>query len=334
MHYLRIENVEAGMKLARPIVGDDGKKLVGAGVSIGEKVLERMREMGFQGAYIDTAGFEDIIIEDVIPDTLRAKAFETLYDGDINGTVSVGRKMVQELKFKNVLKLDLLDIKNDKNYVFKHSVSVAVFSVVLGLGCDLNISQLENLAIAGLLHDIGKLDLRKRVLNSKHVFNNQEMDEMKKHPILAYETLKDYAEVSSVTRNSILFHHENLDGSGYYKMAGEKIGLFPRILRIADTYDALTAHREYRTAESPASAIEYIMANSGKLFDQELVSIFIKSVPFYPVGITLRLSNGEVAVVVDNQLNPMRPILRCMDKRTINLAEDAAYRSVLIEEMM
>lgn len=334
MHYLRIENVHSGMKLARPIMGDDGKKLVGEGVSISEKILERMKEMGFQGAYIDAEGFEDIVIEDVIPDALRAKAFETLYTGDINGTVSVGKQMVQELKFKDILKLDLLDIKNDNNYVFKHCVSVAVYSIVLGIGCDLNISQLENLAAAGLLHDIGKLDLRKRVLNARHIYNEKEKDEMKKHPLLAYETLKDFAVVSSVTRNSILFHHENLDGSGYYNLEGDKIGLFPRILRIADTYDALTAHREYREAESPSSAIEYIMANAGKLFDREIVNMFIKCFPFYPVGITLQLSNGEMAVVMDNRQNPMRPMLRTMDGRTVDLAEDAGYRSVTIEKMM
>lgn len=334
MHYLRIENLEPGMKLAKPIIGDDGSMLVGCGVTISPVILKRMVSMGFQGAYIDTPGLEDILVDDVIPDELRTKAFDALYRGDIMSCITIAKKMVQEIKYKETLKLDLLDIKNDKNYVFKHCVSVAVFSVVLGVGYGLNEEQLDNLAIAGLLHDIGKLEVKKKVLNAKHVYNEREMDEMKKHPMNAYEMLKGYPALTSVTRNSILFHHENLDGTGYYGITGEKLGIFPRILRITDSYDALTAQRKYRDAVTPADAIEYIMGNVNTLFDKELVDIFVKEFPIYPVGFTLRLTNGEVGIVVSNAANSMRPLLKTMDGKTIDLAMDPKYRSVLIEKMM
>lgn len=334
MHYLRIENLKPDMKLAKPIMGEDGRMLVGAGVSISPIILKRMVGMGFQGAYIEAPGFEDIVIDDVIPDEMRAKAFDALYRGDVMTCVALAKKMVQEIKYKEILKLDLLDIKNDKNYVYKHCVSVAVFSIVLGVSYGLTEEQLNNLAVAGLLHDIGKLDIKKKVLNAKHVYNEKEMDEMKKHPMNAYEELKDYPGISSVTRNSILFHHENLNGTGYYGITGEKLGVFPRILRITDTYDALTAQRKYRDAVTPADAMEYIMSNVGTLFDRDLVEIFVKKFPIYPIGFTVKLSNGEMAVVVDNSGNAMRPVMRTMDGRNIDLAQDAAYRSVLIDKMM
>lgn len=334
MHYLRIENIQSGMKLAKAVVGDDGRVLVGAGVTISPTILKRMTGMRFQGAYIDTPGLEDIVVDDVIPDALRAKAFDALFRGDFMSCASIAKQMVQELKYKETLKLDLLDIKNDKNYVFKHCVSVAVFSIVLGIGYSLNEEQLNNLAIAGLLHDIGKLEVKKKVLNAKHIYNEKEMDEMKKHPMNAYETLKDYPGLSSVTRNSILFHHENLDGSGYYGITGDKLGVFPRILRITDTYDALTAQRQYREAETPADAIEYLMSNVNTLFDKDLVDVFVKKFPIYPVGFTLKLSNGEIGVVESNAMNSMRPLLKSLDGKTIDLASDSSYRSVMIEKMM
>lgn len=322
------------MKLAKAVVGDDGRVLVGAGVTISPTILKRMTGMRFQGAYIDTPGLEDIVVDDVIPDALRAKAFDALFRGDFMSCASIAKQMVQELKYKETLKLDLLDIKNDKNYVFKHCVSVAVFSIVLGIGYSLNEEQLNNLAIAGLLHDIGKLEVKKKVLNAKHIYNEKEMDEMKKHPMNAYETLKDYPGLSSVTRNSILFHHENLDGSGYYGITGDKLGVFPRILRITDTYDALTAQRQYREAETPADAIEYLMSNVNTLFDKDLVDVFVKKFPIYPVGFTLKLSNGEIGVVESNAMNSMRPLLKSLDGKTIDLALDSSYRSVMIEKMM
>lgn len=334
MHYLRIENIQPGMKLAKAVIGDDGRVLVGTGVTISPTILKRMTGMRFQGAYIETPGLEEIVVDDVIPDALRTKAFEALFKGDYMSCAAIAKQMVQELKYKETLKLDLLDIKNDKNYVFKHCVSVAVFSIVLGIGYSLNEEQLNNLAIAGLLHDIGKLDVKKKVLNAKHIYNEKEMDEMKKHPMNAYETLKDYPGLSSVTRNSILFHHENLDGSGYYGITGDKLGIFPRILRITDTYDALTAQRQYREAETPADAIEYLMSNVNTLFDKDLVDIFVKEFPIYPVGFTLKLSNGEIGVVESNAMNSLRPLLKSLEGKTIDLASDSSYRSVLIEKMM
>lgn len=334
MQYFRIEHLKAGMILAKSIIGDNGSLLVKSGNTISETILNRMVSMGFQGAYIEVPTFSDIIVDDVISDDIRAAAFEALRQQHIVEAVQIAKKMVRELKYKETLKLDLLDIKNDKNYVYKHCVSVAVFSIVLGIGLGLNEEQLENLSVAGLLHDLGKLDIKKKVLNAKHIYNEKEMDEMKKHPMNAYEALKDYPFISSVSRNSILFHHENLDGSGYYNISGEKLGIFPRILRVADTYDALTARRKYREAQSPADAIEYIMSNVGTLFDKDVVDVFTKRFPIYPIGFTVRLSNHELAVIVSNEVSSLRPQVRLMDGTNIDLSSDPAYRSILIEELM
>lgn len=334
MHYLKIEHISPDMKLAKAIVGDDGRLLVGAGANISSTILKRMTSMGFQGAYIDAKGFEDIVVEDVIPDEMRAEAFDALFRDDIMESVSIAKRMVKEMKYKDTLKLDLLDIKNSKNYEYKHCVSVAVFSIAIGVGCGLTEEQLENLAVAGLLHDIGKFDIKKRVLNTKHVYNDKEMDEMKKHPMYAYEALKDYTAVSSVTRNSILFHHENLDGSGYYNATADKLGIFPRILRVADTYDALTAQRKHREAYSPAYAMEYIMSNVGTLFDKDVVDVFCREFPIYPTGFTYRLSNGKFAIIVSNEGSSLRPKIRLIDKTDIDLALDPDYRSTMIEEML
>lgn len=334
MQYLRIEHLSPDMELAKSIVGDDGRLLVNAGHRISETVLKRMVNMGFQGAYIETPGFEDVMIDDVIPDEMRAQAFDALYRNDYEVCVSLAKKIVLEMKYKETLNLDLLDIKNTKNYEYRHSISVAVYAVAVGVGYGMTEEQLNNLAVAGLLHDIGKFDVKKRVLRAKHVYNDKEMDEMKKHPMYSYEALKDYPTISSVTRNSILFHHENLDGTGYYGITEDKLGAFPRILRVVDTYDALTAQRQHRQAYSPAYAMEYIMSNVGTLFDKNIVDIFTRQFPIYPNGFTLKLSNGEIGVVTSNSDNPMRPRIRRMDKIDINLATDPDYRSVIIEDMI
>lgn len=334
MYYISIKHMQPGMVLAKPIIGENGNILLNSGSTVSETTLRRIVDMGFQGAYLDLPEFSDIEVDDIIGNELRLSAFEALKDYDIPRAVQYAKQIVQELKYKEILKLDLMDIKNDKNYVYKHSISVCIFAVVLGIASGMNEEQLDSLAIAGLLHDIGKFEIKKKVLYSPSKYNKKEMDEMKKHPVLAYESLQTYAMVSSVSRNSVLFHHENLDGSGYYGITEDKLGAFPRILRIVDVYDSLTTMKKYREAQAPAQAIEYLMANVGSLFDKELVETFVKWFPMYPVGFTVKLSNDETGVIASNSENAMRPHIRMFDGKEIDLATNPAYRSTTIVEFV
>lgn len=334
MYYTSIKHLQPGMMLAKPIIGETGNILLNTQNVISPTTLKRIINMGYQGAYLDYPAFDDIIVDDIISNDLRQMAFAALQDFDIPRAVTLAKKIVKELKYKEVLKMDLLDIKNDKNYVYKHSISVCIFSVVIGIAYGMNEEQLENLAVAGLLHDIGKFEIKKKVLYSKNIYNKKDMDEMKKHPVLAYETLQEYGMVSSVSRNSVLFHHENLDGTGYYSISADKLGVFPRILRIADTYDSLTALKKYRDAQPPAQAIEYLMANVNTLFDKDIVQLFVQSFPMYPVGFAVKLSNGEIGVIASNEENAMRPKIRLFDGQLINLATNPDYRSTTITEFV
>ncbi len=334
MHYIKMEHLQPGMILGKSIIGDTGSFLLNAGKELTPTILTRMKDMGFQGAYIDNSIFSDIQVEDIIDTNLNREAFAALASDNIEKCVSIARKILRELKYKEVVNVDLLDIKSDKNYVFKHSISVAVFSLVIGIGLQLNEEQLENLAIAGLLHDIGKLHIDEDVLYSRNKFSSMDMEEMKKHPIIAFELLKDQPLVSSVSRNAILFHHENLNGTGYYEAWGDRIGIFPRILRVADVYDSMTTLKKYRDANSPAETIEYIMANTGTLFDSDVVEVFSKKFPLYPVGFTLLLSNKTLAVVTSNRNNPLRPQVRLFNGKDIDLSSDPNYRNVTIAGMI
>lgn len=334
MHYLSINRLMPGMVLAKSIIGDNGSVLLSNQSKLTDKILIRMKDMDFQGAYIDTPLFSEIEVDDIIDDEIRFKAFKALKDQDIDSAVRFAKEIVKQIKYKETLKLDLLDIKSENNYVFKHSISVAIFAAVVGVGYKMTEEQLENLTIAGLLHDLGKLEIKRKVLYSKNKFNKADMDEMKKHPLIAFEALKDYGQVSSVSRNAILFHHENLDGTGYYNVTEEQIGIFPRILRVVDTYDSLTALKSYRKAYSPEDAMEYIMSSVDTLFDKTVVEVFMKKFPIYPVGFTVRLTNNEAAVVVSNERSPMRPIIKLFNGKTVDLSQDVNYRSVMVSEIL
>lgn len=334
MRFVTFEHVTKGMILGRPVYNDNGNILIRDGAEISDAALKHLEPLGLQGLYIKEEGFDDVVIEDVVPEKLRSMAYDALAKGDYSLCVSLAKSFVSEIRSTHNPSFDLLDLKTFKNYEYHHCVSVAIYSIGLGIKLGLNEEQLDNLAVAGILHDIGKFDVKKRVLNSKQIYNDKQMDEMMKHPMYSYEEVKENPNVSSVSRNAILFHHENLDGSGYYGIGEEKLGTLPRILRIIDTYDALTATRRHRPAFFPDFAFRSLVQDAGKIYDTEIVRTFVNSFPMYPLGFTVRLGNGEEGVVVAQTEDVERPKIRLLKGGAINLLKDSDYKSIEIKEII
>lgn len=107
-----------------------------------------------------------------------------------------------------------------------------------------------------------------------------------------------YSTIPASALVAIEDHHERFDGCGYpNKKKGDEISPLGRIITIADVYDAMTSTRSYHKAELPSNVIEYIMGNSGTMFDPRLVKLFISKVAPFPVGTTVELSDGRSGVV-------------------------------------
>jgi len=334
MRYVPAEHIIKGMILALPIMSDNGSVLVNSGLPISDAVIKHINTMGLQGAYIEEPGFEDVIVEDILPQSMKNSAYEALMQGSYDNCVTIAKNMVREIKSIRNRTINMIDLKSFKNYEYHHCVSVAMYAICLGYAMNMTDDQVDNLAVAGILHDIGKFDVKKRVLNTKQIYNDKQMDEMMKHPMYSYEELKDQTNVSSVSRNAVLFHHENLDGSGYYKITADKLGPAPRILRVIDTYDALTATRRQRAAFSPSLSFKIIVKDAGKIYDKEIVRTFIKTFPMYPLGYTVKLSHGVIAVVIGQTEDMERPIVRTLEGEEINLHTDKEYKGIKIEDKL
>ena len=330
MRYLTVKNLKPGMVVARPLLDEKGNMLLNKGNKISPTVFNRIQTMEVQGLYIEDEISEGIVVENLIDPDLKINAVKALMDNDISKAMLLAKEVVKDLKRQESLKVNLIDIKNNKNYTYKHCVATCIYAVIIGLSFRMTEEQLENLAIAAMLHDIGKFSIDEAVLHKRGKFTEKDMEAMKAHPKNAYETLSLIPEISSVSRNAILYHHENVDGSGYYNVPKDKQTAYTRILHVVDVYDALCSERKYRAAYSPSEAIEYIMGNADKMFDPIVVKALAHSFPLYPVGLTLKLSNGEEAIVYSNEINSMRPVIRTMDGKLVDLSTDPVYRSITI----
>ncbi|MCE4537036.1 HD-GYP domain-containing protein [Pelomonas sp. P7] len=195
--------------------------------------------------------------------------------------------------------LSLARLKNKDNYTYMHSVAVCGLMVALARHMGLDAAAQREAGLAGLLHDVGKMQMPLEVLNKPGALTDAEFSVMRSHPERGWELLKDGAKVPASALDVCLHHHEKIDGTGYpHKLAGDQISLFARMGAVCDVYDAITSTRPYKSAWDPAGSLQRMAQWKGQ-FDPVVFQAFVKSVGIYPAGTLVRLQSGRLAVVID-----------------------------------
>lgn len=164
-----------------------------------------------------------------------------------------------------------IDLSVEEN--ISHGVCVSNLAYAVAKELNLPEEECHKLAIAGFLHDIGKIKLNTYVYDREKTFTIDEMRYMRLHPSLGYAILKE-RDYDEDILEAVLYHHENYDGSGYPKnLAGEEIPLGGRILRVCDAFGALISNRPCREAFDKDTALE-IMVEEAKYFDMRVYLAF------------------------------------------------------------
>lgn len=322
MRYVRTEHLEKGMVIVYTLYDSCENVLLKANKKLTQQYINRIRQMDIPGLYV----FEDDDIETharIVSETTRIHAIKSLKKLNIDECIFIANTIVDEIRACESIVIETMRLSSYDNYTYTHSVNVDIYSVILGIALGFTDDELRKLSQAALLHDIGKTCLPVEILNKPGKLTPEEYEEIQKHCRYGYNLLKNNPDISSVTRNAILSHHENEDGSGYPRnLSADKIHKFAKIIHIADVYDALTTKRVYKDAMNPADALEYLMAQADVQFNKEMVATFLQYIAPYPLGVTVELSNGKSAVVVQNHRDMLsRPKVRLFDGTFINLMD-------------
>ena len=188
------------------------------------------------------------------------EAFDTIIFGDGNiSEEDIIRKAESLFASKTSIQLfDLLHcMKSIDDSVYAHSINVALISRAIGKWLKLPQAELNELTIAGMLHDIGKAEIPSEILNKTGKLTDEEFELIKSHALKGSKLLKK-AGFNSDIQFAALQHHERSDGSGYPRgLEADEISDFASIIAIADVYDAMTSARSYRT---PKCAFQVIAA--------------------------------------------------------------------------
>ena len=209
----------------------------------------------------------------------------------------------------------LTRVKNKDHYTAEHSLRVAILSIALGKFLGMNNDELELLGLCGLLHDIGKTQIPKDILNKPGKLSDVEIRVIQKHSILGFELISPDHTIDPIIKDVIKNHHKRIDGDGYPKQIdGETLTVYCRIISIIDTYDTITSDTCYKQGQSPREALKELFNQRDKQFDGKLVEAFIKMMGIYPAGSLVEMSNGEVGIVIstdpDKKLSPKVELVR------------------------
>lgn len=324
MRLMYVEELKAEMVVAKPIYNEDGLCLVNVNFVLTDRIIERIKTLDYDRIWIKDE-FDDV--SDYLSDELKLKAVRTIksvFTGYAsNKKASCDPKKIDALKdvVENVVEeiignrhcvIQLSNLRNFNNSMYEHAVDVARVAVLIGANMDFNKKQLFALCEAAMLHDIGKTQLSPHLLTKTEEFTQTELEELTKHPALGYRIMKDTDKFTVAAYIAVLQHHERYDGTGFPEgMKGDKINVFSRIIKIADVYSNMRSGTSNTKAYPQSEIIEYFYADGSRQFDPNILQIFLSKVPIYEIGQIIKLSNGNKAVVVQNNEGALaRPIVR------------------------
>lgn len=311
MRLAKLNDELVGEVLGTIIKSNTGQRLLNNGNVISEKLVERLIQHGMNCIYIEDEN-TDLKFEDNLDQTIRHQILTIINEifDDIRKTNSI-----DEYKLTNLVRKKIFlymsnepitvpigrSIKGDDQA--NHALNVCLLSVATGIRYGLNSEQLELLAMAALIHDIGKLLMH--------------ADDTLHHHKIAYDFLK--SRISSMRLyNIIRFHHETLDGKGPEKLSADKQSPVIRILSLCNKYDNLLNDRNSIQYE----AFEKIQALSKTKYDEDVFKAFTKAVYIYPIGLPVKLNTGEIGIISkQNRAFPLRPYVRTKENQ-YNLIEN------------
>lgn len=294
-----IEEAVMGIGICARYGGDEFSVLLNdidgrSGIEVGETIKNKVEEMDFEGANILPKGRLTISVGIAsYPDNannkeqLLQRADEALYKAKYTNTsrVELYYSVFDEIQHSlqdrekdllNSMRTLLMVVNAKDRYTYGHSERVMNYAVQIGRRMAMWEWEIQDLTVGALLHDIGKIEVPREILNKPGKLTKQEWESVKHHTIWGADMIRPISSLSGAVE-IVLHHHENYDGSGYPNgLQRNQIPMGARILRLADSFDAMTSNRPYKHTLTFKEAVEDIRNYCGVYYDPEVFEAFLE----------------------------------------------------------
>ncbi len=200
---------------------------------------------------------------------------------EIERRAEENRQLFDEMRstYHDTVKAFAAAIDCKDKYTEGHSVRVGKFSKIIACEMGWASEEAEGAAVAGYLHDVGKLTVERKIINAPYRINAKESAELNKHPAVGYEILLPIHHPFADVPLAAKYHHERLDGRGYPDgLVDREIPYIAKIVNLADSFDAMTTDRPYKARRPAKDVVDDLHRNSGSQFAPELVSALLNGV--------------------------------------------------------
>jgi HD-GYP domain-containing protein (c-di-GMP phosphodiesterase class II) len=211
----------------------------------------------------------------------------------------------------------LARMKQKQDYLYDHALACSVWAMIFGKHLGLPRSEILVLGMGALFMDAGKTKISSELLEKPGPLTDDEMAIVRRHVAFGANIVSKMAKVDPRAINTVRFHHERHDGSGYpLGLEGVHIPLHARIAGIVDSYDAMITRRPHAEPRSSYDAMRELGKLSGTAFPADLVDQFVQAVGAFPVGSLVELNTGEVGMVIaQNRQRRLKPKIMLLANR-------------------
>lgn len=324
--------------LARDVVSRDNQFILHQGTEIKKEYIDKFYEFGISDVYVQEreASITDIMllkleIEESVKKTIKdiLEHHSRYSKKELAGLDKAADNIISDiLKEKRMVEM-VFDFKERGVFLYAHSVKICAMAILTALKLGLDAQKVCDIGIGCLLHDIGLRYLSFDYNNlDLGTMNRQDKAEYKEHPINGYFALKDETWVSERCKSVILYHHERLDGSGF-PLRTKSIPIECRIVNVCEAFDEMICGIFCKRVKV-YEAVEYLKNYKNKLFDAQVVDVFLGFTAIYPVGTHVLTNEGEYAVVLSqNQDFQDRPVIRILYDKNGNEVDGEVIKDLV-----
>ncbi|MDF2596134.1 MAG: metal dependent phosphohydrolase [Clostridia bacterium] len=325
-----------GMILLQPIIDiDTGNTIIGKDQVLTEDMLRRIERFKHTEIWVRIPREETLwqvekeVIEAyeryvaILKDIIGNKRIgEPIKMDEIEG---LAKCITEECTYNFNLLACVNLVKDMDKDVYMHSINVTFLSLLIARWIDYTPTKFKQVAMAALLHDVGKIEMLPYLRNRQEDFTIKEKLEFKRHTIYGYEKLCKYEGLDNEVLKGVLTHHERCDGTGYpLNLSEDRINDIARIIGLADEYDQL------RQSKNIFEIVKILKCDMIRKFDINMLLEFCNNVINYYIGEKVMLSTGEIAEVVFIQPHALhRPIVKTED-RYIDLYENVKIEIIKV----
>jgi HD-GYP domain-containing protein (c-di-GMP phosphodiesterase class II) len=334
MRRITLKHAQPGMIVEMPVYDNWGNMLVYSNNTLSKQLIDTITQRGVSEIFVRDWRVMDVLVaflftpqsEGLLAKNfvqfIQANAGKSALDANLLAQIKVGvSSVVRDMNLNVIGDINVSCSISPKEYVYLQPVKAAGLCLAIGTGLGLKSDDLVTLGMAAVLKDIG---LPLEIINAVDFLTEGGSPRLRNHPETAYNLLMQHQITAGDVATAVLHHHENWSGSGYPNgLKGKDISYYARIIALADAFVDLLAERPGRKRCMPHEAIEYIMASGGDQFDPQLVETFVRQIPSYPAGLSVKLNTGDVGIVSNPKRGFVaRPIVRICVKPDVGELED------------